>query len=146
MLLALLLACRCGGPPDAVELTFDAPSLQQVGGRFSDEPQEPVSPQTAFAAKDLCPTLTRVVARPANEPIWEVTVQGARLDRVKRIGATLSGGSLADIAFEPTEDGGLRFPVACRDCEVYLGVRVGSRTVACMGPGYSLRWKNGRPD
>lgn len=145
MLLAILLACRCNDAPEAMSLTFEDRDLQQIGGRFVDEPQEPVAADVAFLAKDLCPALERASLVPAQEGIWEVTVHGERLDRVKRVGATLAGGALANVAFEATPDGGLRFPVACRDCDVYLGVRVGSRTVACLGPGYSLRWKHGVP-
>jgi hypothetical protein len=44
------------------------------------------------------------------------------------------------------EDGApsLVFPIACKRCEIALGVRADSRLVACMGPGYSLRIENGR--
>lgn len=127
-----------------MEIAFDRPSIQQVGGRFHGEPQDPLSPQSAFGVQAICPRVTRIVATPANNGIWEVRAWGERLDRVVRVGAALADGTLANAQFE-LEGDHLLFPVACRDCEVYLGVRIGGRIAACIGPGYSLTWREGRP-
>jgi hypothetical protein len=143
MLLALLLACRCTAPEGPQEATFPTPALREVGGRFRGEPDAPLDPKVAFTLQSRCPQIERARLRKANDAIAEVTVRGARLDAVTRIGAALPDGTLANVQFI-REDGALVFPVACAACEVYLGVKADDRTVACIGPGYSLTVLNGR--
>lgn len=141
MLLALLLACRCT-PDGPQEVTFPAPALQQVGGRFRGEPETPIDPQVAFAVQERCPRIERARLRRANDQIREITIHGAGLDAVTRVGAALPDGTLANAQFL-REDGGLVFPIACDACQVYLGVQAGDRTAACFGPGYSLTIHDG---
>lgn len=142
MLIATLLGgCRCGGPPEVQEIAPE-PALRQVGGRFVGEPDTPLRPEAAFAAQALCPRLTRIVARRANATVHEVRVEGEGLARVKRVGAGLVDGTLANAQYERDGDA-LVFPVICDDCEVWLGFPVEGRTVACIGPGYSLAFRGG---
>jgi hypothetical protein len=143
MLLALLLACRCNSLDAPQEVSFPSPVLRQVGGRFREEPTTPIAPQVAFAVEKRCPRIDRVRMRHANPAIREITLAGSGLDQVTRIGATLADGTLADAQFIREGDG-LVFPIACTDCEVYLGIPAGDRTAACMGPGYSIAVRRGR--
>ena len=57
------------------------------------------------------------------------------------------GGALADIKVVLT-DGKLVFPVFCASCEVVLGVpletKPGAPAVGCVGPGWSLRFRDGK--
>ncbi len=137
MLLALLLACRCTPPDTTQEVSFPSPVLREVGGKFRGQDDAPLDPQLAFGVQDRCPRIDRARIRRANEQISEVTVYGTRLDAVTRIGAALPDGKLANVAFVREGDA-LVFPVACDACEVYLGIRAGDRTAACIGSGYSL--------
>lgn len=143
MLLALLAACSCSDPDAPQEVAYPAPALQEVGGRFRGETETPIDPQVAFAVQSRCPRVERARLRKVNAQIREVTVWGTGLDTVERIGAALPDGKLANVHFEAA-DGGLRFPVACDACQVYLGVAAGDRTAACFGPGYSLTLHDGR--
>lgn len=56
-------------------------------------------------------------------------------------------GALADIKVVLT-DGKLVFPVFCASCEVVLGVpletKPGAAAVGCVGPGWSLRFRDGK--
>lgn len=143
MLLSLLLACRCTPPDGPQDVTFSTHEVRQVGGRFLREPDAPLEPEVAFAAQARCPRLEGAHLRRANEQIRLATVRGADLGSVTRVGAALADGTLANIQFVREADT-LVFPVGCTDCEVYLGIRAGSRTAACIGPGYSLTVKDGR--
>jgi hypothetical protein len=137
MLLALLIACRCSTAEQPQDVSFASPQLRQVGGRFRGEADAPLAPEVAFAVQARCPRIERVHVRPVNAQIHELTVYGSGLDTVTRIGAALPDGKLANARFEH-EGAALVFPVACDACEVYLGVKAGDRTAACIGPGYSL--------
>jgi hypothetical protein len=142
VLIATLLAgCRCGGPPEVQERS-PTPALQQIGGRFEGEPDEPLSPEAAFEARKSCPTIARITARRASQLVHEVRVEGEGLDRVRRVGGALATGALANAKFE-RDGAALVFPVACDDCDVYLGFPHAGRTVACIGPGYSLSFRGG---
>lgn len=143
MLLALLLACRCNPLDPPQDVTFAEHTLRQVGGRFRGEPDTPLPPQVAFAVEPRCPRMASVHVRHANARIREVTVRGTGLDTVTHVGAALFDGTLASAQFL-LEDGALVFPIACTRCEVYLGIPAGDRTAACIGPGYSLSFEDGR--
>ncbi|MFN7145038.1 MAG: hypothetical protein ACK4YP_14775 [Myxococcota bacterium] len=143
MLLALLLACRCAPVEAPQNVSFPSPSLREVGGRFRGQPETPLDPALAFEVGARCPRITRVQVRRANDLFREVTVHGTGLDAVARIGAALADGGRANAQFLRKGDT-LVFPVACDACEVYLGVRAEDRTAACVGPGYSLTFREGR--
>jgi hypothetical protein len=143
MLLALLLACRCNPLDPPQDVTFATHTLRQVGGRFRGEPDTPLAPQVAFAVEARCPKIEAVHVRHANERIREVTVRGTALDTVTHVGAALPEGTLASAQFL-LEDGALVFPIACTRCEIYLGIPAGDRVAACIGPGYSLTFEEGR--
>ena len=143
MLLALLLACRCNPLDPPQDVTFTTHVIRQVGGRFRGQPDKPLAPQVAFAVEERCPRLDGVYVRHANSQIREVTVRGARLDGVTRVGAALYDGTLANVQFR-LEGETLTFPIACTRCEIYLGIQAGDRTAACIGPGYSLSFEDGK--
>lgn len=143
MLLALLLACRCNPLDPPQDVTFSTYALRQVGGRFQGEPDVPLAPETAFAVEPRCPRIESVHVRHANAKFREVTVRGQGLATVTRVGAALYDGKLAN-AHYLLEGDALVFPIACTRCEIYLGIPAGDRTAACIGPGYSLSFEEGR--
>lgn len=143
MLLSLLLACRCSSPGTSQDVTFPTHEMRQVGGRFVGEPDGPLDPKVAFAVQARCPRLEAAHLRRANDQIRVVTVRGAELGGVTRIGAALPDGKLATVHFV-REGEAIEFPVACTDCEVYFGLSAEGRTAACLGPGYSLTFVDGR--
>jgi hypothetical protein len=144
MLLILLVACRCNPLDPPQEVTFPTPTLHQVGGRFRGQDDEALDPPAAFALQQRCPQISKARIVQTNAQIREVTVWGTNLDRVKRVGAALYDGSLANAQFLTNEDGSITFPIACTRCELYLGLSTGGRTAACIGPGYSLSVEEGR--
>lgn len=142
-MLLFLLACRCLLPDEPQHVSFDRPVLQQVGGRFHDEPDAPLVPEVAFQVGARCPRITVVDTTYPNDAVIEVRVEGSGFEQITRVSAALVDGSLADVSF--SRDGGvLVFPVACSQCEEYLGIDAGGRSAACMGPGYSLRFMDRR--
>lgn len=143
MLFALLLACRCAPVEAPQDVSFPSPSLREVGGVFRGQTEAPLDPKLAFELGARCPTITRVQVRRANDLFREVTVHGAGLDAVTRVGAALADGARANAQFLRKGDT-LVFPVACDDCEVYLGVPAKDRVAACVGAGYSLTFRDGR--
>jgi hypothetical protein len=143
MLLALLLSCSCNPLDPPQDVSFTTHVIEQVGGRFREEPETPLAPQVAFAVQERCPRLDGVRVRQANAEIREVTVRGARLDGVRRVGAALFDGKLANVQYIREGDT-LVFPIACTRCEIYFGVQAGDRTAACLGPGYSLSFEDGK--
>ncbi|MDO9280454.1 MAG: hypothetical protein Q7U06_00995 [Pseudomonadota bacterium] len=143
MLLALLLACRCDPLDPPQDVTFATPTLKQVGGRFYGQSDTPLAPQVAFEVEARCPRIESVHVRHANARIREVTVRGTGLAGVTRIGAALYDGTLANAQYIREGDT-LVFPIACTRCEIYLGIPAKDRTAACIGPGYSLSFEDGR--
>lgn len=144
MLLILLLACRCNPLDPPQEVTLDRHELRQVGGRFRGQDDAQLDPPAAFALQGRCPELSRARIVQTNATIREVTVWGTHLDTVKRVGAALYDGTLANAQFLPNDDGSITFPIACTRCELYLGLSAGGPIAACIGPGYSLSIEDGR--
>ncbi len=102
---------------------------QSVAGRLStDRGAEPTVPGVA---------LRRGGPPPPQELPESPAAQGTAPD---------PSGSLADIKVVRT-DGKLVFPVFCASCEVVLGFPVdatpGAMTAGCVGPGWSLRFRDG---
>lgn len=120
----LLLALACGGcdrrdPPQSV--VFDTHVAQQVGGKFTDEPDISLDPKVAFDVEARCPKIERVEVVQANDTMRDVTVYGQNLATIRRVAAVLGNGKLANARFEMRGEG-LYFPLACEKCEVYFGI------------------------
>lgn len=144
MLLTLLLACRCNPLDPPQEVSFATTEIRQVGGRFRGQDDAPLDPPDAFQLEQRCPEIQKARVVQTNPQIREVTVWGTHLDRIDKVGAALYDGTLANAQFLPNEDGSITFPIACTRCELYLGLRVGGRIAACIGPGRSLSIEEGR--
>jgi hypothetical protein len=149
MLLALLVhACTCAGPRWPQDVSWTPGTPNTVGGRFVGAEDTVLDPKAAFGLQARCPTVRHATATPAGADVLALVITGDRLDSVQRINAGLPDGKLAEVEFvrETTAEGApaLRFPVICRSCEVWLGVRVDTATAACFGQGYSIRFEDGR--
>jgi hypothetical protein len=149
MLLALLFhACTCAGPRWPQEVSWTPGTPNTVGGRFVGAEHTVLDPKAAFGLQARCPTVRHATATPAGPDVLALVVTGDRLDSVQRINAGLPDGKLAEVEFvrETTAEGApaLRFPVMCRSCDVWLGVRVDTATAACFGQGYSIHVEDGR--
>jgi hypothetical protein len=146
-LLSSLLACSRGPAPQ--ERSWEERPPTQFSTRFPGQEDVALSPQEAFAARGACARITEArfeaLARREGAPLAaRLTLRGERLDRVERVAAALPDGKLAEIQPQRGADGALEVPVLQADCEVWLGVRLGGRLVACTGPGWSLRVQGGR--
>ena len=142
MLLALWLACTCGGR-GAMRLEPAEPAVRQVTARFKGQADESLPAEVAFDIQGRCPVLGEVVLEPIGPGVWQARVTGTGLADVARVGAALPDGSLAEAHFRREGDA-LSFPVACADCEVYLGVASGEYVGGCLGAGHSFRMQGAR--
>jgi hypothetical protein len=105
--------------------------------RTKDAPKASATPDAGSDPTVSGEALRRGGPPPPQEPPESPAAQGTAPD---------PSGSLADIKVVRT-DGKLVFPVFCASCEVVLGVPVdatpGAMTAGCVGPGWSLRFRDG---
>jgi hypothetical protein len=126
-----------------MRLEATEPVVRQVTARFKGQADESLPPEVAFDVRARCPVLRGVAVEPIGPGVWQATVSGTGLAEVVRVGAALPDGKLAEAHLRRDAEG-LSFPIACTDCEVYLGVASGEHVGGCLGPGYSFRMDGGR--
>ena len=68
---------------------------------------------------------------------------GQKIEQVWGVAGVSMDGRIGRAEAKRGQGDSTRFAVGCMDCELFLGFRVNGQEVACVGPGHSLRVRDG---
>lgn len=133
----------CGQPEGTTSYRFDEAEVKTLFFGFRGAaPDAGLPPNQAFAAKALCPRITRARFKAGADQMGILQLWGENLERAQLI-AGVSDGQLGEAPPHRESDGSVRFALGCRTCEGVLGFQLEGVKVGCRGPGYSVRLVDG---
>jgi len=141
------LGCGLGTGPGQGEsqVEIQTPRFTGVEHRFlSSGSQELVTPGNVAIVRGLCPRIVEAVYTPDEGDLGQLRLVGEHLERVVSLSVQDGTGRLLEAVVHRESDSSLRFGLQCRTCRLVPGFRLEDRVVGCLGPGYSLRLREGQ--
>lgn len=138
----------CGGKESGTadqRLRIQHHEVERLTTRFGvEEAEEEIPPRQAFLIRKACPKIHEALLRKEKGASMALlTVSGEQMEAVWGVSGRGLDGRFGIAPGKPGQDGTVRFAVQCTDCDLHLGMLVDGRKVACIGPGYSLRIRDG---
>ncbi len=143
----LFLGCGLGPSLGAQEsqIEIQTPHFTGVEHRFlSSEGLGLLPPENVAIVRELCPRILEAVYTPDQGELGRVQLLGEHLERVVTLSVQDGSGRLLEAVVHREPDDSVRFGLQCRTCRLVPGFRFGDRVVGCLGPGYSLRLRDGQ--
>ncbi|MEE2750653.1 MAG: hypothetical protein VX519_04440 [Myxococcota bacterium] len=141
------LGCGLGAGSGLTEsqVEIQTPHFTGVEHRFlSSANPEMLPPENVAIVRELCPRIVEAVYTPDHGELGQLRLVGEHLERVVSLSVQDGTGRLLEAVVHRESDESLRFGLQCRTCRLVPGFRFGDRVLGCLGPGYSLRLREGQ--
>ena len=145
--LGILIGCGSEGAGDSVqELDVQHYEVVRLTTRFGvQEVEKELPARQAFLIRKACPKIRSArLEKEDGVSMALLKLEGEQLESIwGMVGRTLDGKFGVGPA-KKSSDGTIRFGVQCSDCDLHFGMLVDEIKVACVGPGYSLKIRDGK--